>query len=218
MKWFNLRLALVLAAAASAGPASGQTTVKQYRLGLLTPSIGSLERARANILPALAIKGFNEGINLTVDARIGPTETLPALAAELLATKPDVILASGNSSIQAIRIHSRTVAIIGAMIGADPIQAGFAANLAKPGGNVTGILMLAPELDAKRLAIIHEAFPEANRVAVLATSPIREMPNWPQCKRLQIQWGSSCCPFLRSIQRRTLPPSPPQKLEAPKPL
>jgi putative ABC transport system substrate-binding protein len=95
----------------------------------------------------------------------------------LLATKPDAILANGSIAIRAVRAHSNTVPIVGSAIGADPVAAGFAASLARPGGNVTGFVMLAPELDAKRLELLHEALPTARRVAALGTSPIAAKEN-----------------------------------------
>src|SRR6202008_1694357 len=118
-----------------------------------------------------AREGFVEGRNLVLEVRIGTAAELPALAEELLATKPGAILANGSMAIRAIGASPTTVPIVGASIGEDPIAAGFAASLARPGGNITGVVMLAPELDAKRLALLHDAVPTARAVAVLGTSP-----------------------------------------------
>jgi putative ABC transport system substrate-binding protein len=132
-----LILALVILAAP--GPADGQTGDRVYRLGALMQSPGAVERLRALILPELAREGFVEGRNLVLEVRAGTVVELPALAAELLATKPDAILANGSAAIRAIRDRSTTVPIVGAAIGGDPVAAGFAASLARPGGNVTGV-------------------------------------------------------------------------------
>jgi putative ABC transport system substrate-binding protein len=157
---------------AVSGPAGGQTADRVYRLGALTRSAGTIERLRANILPVLTRQGFVEGRNLVLEVRTATDVELPALAQELLATKPDVILANGSAAISAVRAHSNAVPIVGAAIGGDPVAAGFAASLARPGGNVTGVFMLAPDLDAKRLELLHQAVPTARRVAALGTSPM----------------------------------------------
>ena len=149
------------------GPVDGQTADRVYRLGALMLSAGSVERLRAYLLPVFAHQGFVEGRNLVLEVRIGSVAELPALAGELLATKPDAILANGLMAIRAVRAHSNTVPIVGAFIDGDPVAAGFAESLARPGGNVTGVVMLAPELDAKRLEFLHQAVPTARRVAAL---------------------------------------------------
>jgi len=110
---------------------------------------GAVERLRALMLRALARQGLVEGRNLVLEVRTGAAAELPALAEELLATKPDAVLANGSVAIAAVREHSNTVPIVGAAIGGDPVAAGFAVSLARPGGNVTGSLMLAPETRCK---------------------------------------------------------------------
>src|SRR5215469_15797185 len=122
--------------------AVAQGPSKVYRLGVLSPSPGSLQRMRALMFPELARLGFTEGQNLVVEARFGPTEELPALARQIVAARPDAIIATGIA-IRAARQATSTTPIIGLSIGEDPIVAGFAASLARPGGNVTGIVMLA---------------------------------------------------------------------------
>jgi putative ABC transport system substrate-binding protein len=170
-------LIAALLALAIYGPAGGQTTDRVYRLGALTLSAGFVERMHANTLPALAREGFVEDRNLVLEIRTGTAAELPALAKELLATKPDAILANGPLAIRAVRASSTTVPIVGAAIGGDPIAAGFAKSLARPGGNVTGVVMLAPELDAKRLEFLHQAVPAMQRVAVLGTSAMQAEEN-----------------------------------------
>jgi putative tryptophan/tyrosine transport system substrate-binding protein len=166
-------LILAVVTLAIPGPADGQTADRVYRLGALMLSAGSVERVRAYLLPVLARQGFVEGRNLVLEVRIGTVGELPALAGELLAAKPDAILANGLMAIRAVRAHSNTVPIVGAFIDGDPVAAGFAASLARPGGNVTGVVMLGPELDAKRLEFLHHVVPTAGRVAVLRVSPKR---------------------------------------------
>jgi ABC transporter substrate binding protein len=104
-------------------------------------------------------------------------DKLPELARDLLATQPDAVVAVGSFAIRAVRQASSTIPIIGSFIGEDPIAAGFATSLTRPGGNVTGIEMLAPEVDAERLDLLHQAVPEAHRVAALAVTVQRQAAN-----------------------------------------
>jgi putative ABC transport system substrate-binding protein len=177
MKVLKFWAALLLVLFALSGFSLGQTAAKSYRLGILSPSSGTVERIRAYMLPALALEGFVEGRNLDIEALSGTTQELLPLAQQLLAGKPDAIVAAGSAAISAIRAYSGTVPIVGSMIGTDPILEGFAVSLAKPGGNVTGVVMLAPELDAKRLELLRETIPNAHRIATLATSEARERAN-----------------------------------------
>lgn len=165
-------LALALLCLAHAA-AFGQGPARVYRLGILSPSVGTIDRMRAAALPELARLGFVEGRNLSIEARSGSPEEFPAIASDLLAAHPDVVLAAGNAAIIALRQQSETTPIVGSFIGDDPIAAGFAKSLAHPGGNVTGIFMLASELDAKRLDLLHELVPQARHVAVLAVNARR---------------------------------------------
>jgi putative tryptophan/tyrosine transport system substrate-binding protein len=166
-----------LAVLISADPAAfAQGGDKVYRLGVLSPSAGTFERMRGTTFPELARLGFIEGRNLAVEARFGTTEQLPSLARELAATRPDVVLAVTAAAIRALRQEAGTTPIVGSFIGEDPVTAGFANSLAHPGSNVTGIVMLAPELDAKRLDLLHEVVPGARRIAALAVSRQRDEP------------------------------------------
>jgi hypothetical protein len=83
------------------------------------------------------------------------------VARDLVSAHPEVIIAVGAAAIRAIREVGVATPIVGAFIGEDPIAAGFAASLAHPSGTVTGIVMLAPELDSKRLHILHESLPDS---------------------------------------------------------
>ena len=155
MNWRSVRLLALIPIWFSIGEvALPQEPDRIYRLGVLSASPGTLQRLRAVMFPELAGLGFTEGRNLVVEARFGPMEELPALARQLAAAHPDAIIAAGNA-IDAAQQATRTSAIIGAFIGEDPIAAGFATTLSRPGGNVTGVAMLAPELDGKRLQLLH---------------------------------------------------------------
>jgi putative tryptophan/tyrosine transport system substrate-binding protein len=165
--------------AAAAWPLTvrAQQRERVWRLGVLTPGVTVLEALRAIILPELAKQGFVQGRNLVVDVKLGAVEALPQLARELAATAPDVIIAVGGGAIRAVLAATTTTPIVGAFIGEDPVAAGFAASLARPGGTVTGVVMLAPELDAKRLDVLHDAVPGASLIAALAVDANRDAPN-----------------------------------------
>jgi putative ABC transport system substrate-binding protein len=170
-------LGLVAAAlVAGAAPASAQSE-RTWRLGVLTPGSLALDAIHEVTLPELAKHGFVEGRNLVVDVAIGSIEDLPRLARELAAARPDVVIAVGGGAIRAIRDAASKTPVVGAFIGEDPVAAGFATSLARPDGVVTGVVMLAPELGAKRLDLLHEAAPHAAIIAALAVDPVRDEPN-----------------------------------------
>ncbi len=115
-------------------------------------------------------RGYVVGKNLILERRNaeGKFDRLPALAAELVRLRMDIICASGPA-IQAVRDATGTIPII-MTFGIDPVGEGFVASLARPGGQITGPTILAPELAGKRLELLKQAVPGANRVAVLASS------------------------------------------------
>jgi putative ABC transport system substrate-binding protein len=172
-----------------------QSADRVYRLGVLSPSAGSFDRMRTTTLPELARLGFIEGRNLVVEARFGTTEQLPALARELAATQPDAVLAVTPAAIRALRQEAGSTPIVASFVGEDPVAAGFAKSLAHPGSNVTGIVMLAPELDAKRLDLLHEVAPGARRIAALAVSAQRDAPNLAAMREVAGHDGLELLPF-----------------------
>ena len=179
----------------AATAAFAQTPNKVYRLGVLSPSAGSFDRMRSTTIPELARLGFIEGRNLVVETRFGNTEQLPALARELAASQPEVVLAVTAAAIRALRQEAGSTPIVASFIGEDPVAAGFAKSLAHPGSNVTGIVMLAPELDAKRLDLLHEVVPGARRIAALAVSAERDAPNLAAMREVAGRDGLEMLPF-----------------------
>ncbi len=163
----GLLLAVPLAARAQAPEA------RTWRLAVLASTTVSLEVTRASMLPELARLGFVEGRNLAVSMRHGPVAEQAALVREALRENPDVIFTTGNDITHAVQSQTRSVPVI--FFGTDPIGQGFAESLARPGGNVTGVSILAGELDGKRLDMLHQALPERRRVAalMLASAPDR---------------------------------------------
>ena len=115
--------------------------------------------------------GYVEGKNIVIEWRSGEgkLDRNLAHAAELVRLKVDVIVAAGATEIRAAREATATVPIV--MIrGGDPVGSGFVASLARPGGNITGLATLRPELSGKRLELLKEIVPKLSRVAVFASS------------------------------------------------
>jgi putative ABC transport system substrate-binding protein len=112
--------------------------------------------------------GYVEGRNLVIEDRDAgrKRELLPALAAELIALKVDVIVASGTPAVLATKRATRSLPIVFTAV-ADPVTSRLVASLAHPGGNVTGLSVLAPELVGKCVELLKQAMPAASRVAVL---------------------------------------------------
>ncbi len=115
--------------------------------------------------------GYVEGKNIVIESRYadGKLERLPALAAELVGLKVDVIVSSGPTPTRFAKKATSTIPIVMAQ-DSDPIGNGFVASLARPGGNITGLSTLAPELSGKRLELLKEIVPRLSRVAVFGTS------------------------------------------------
>jgi putative ABC transport system substrate-binding protein len=137
-----------------------------WRMGVLTPVDDGL--VRSVILPYLATRGFIEGRNLVVDLRIGKSEQLPELAQALVGDKPDVIIAISDWAVHPARAATSIIPIVAAPLGVDPVRAGVAESWAHPGGNVTGVCLIAAELEIKRFSLLREALPSVRRIAVLS--------------------------------------------------
>jgi putative ABC transport system substrate-binding protein len=141
-----------------------------YRLGELAPSAPSVQYTREVTLPELAKLGFEQGRNLIVDERVGTAGDMPRLASEILRANPDAILAIGGDAIRATMDVTSTVPIVA--FGAPPVEVG----LVRRNSNLTGVVILAAELDAKRLDLLREAVPAAKRIAalLLPNAPLRD--------------------------------------------
>jgi putative ABC transport system substrate-binding protein len=118
----------------------------------------------APLYAALRELGWNEGENLVIERRgaAGKSEAVPALAAELVRLQPDLILAEGAVAGIAAKNATTTIPIIA--ISGDPMRLGLVSSMSHPGGNITGLSLMAPELADKRLQILRELIPKATRV------------------------------------------------------
>ena len=161
-------LAFILA---SVQPVKAQQPKKVARIGYLSSTDPATESNRAEAIRlALRKLGYIEGQNIAIEYRYAEwkLDRYPELAAELVRLKVDIILVSGSPPlIQAAKNVTKTIPIVMTGGGLDPVEAGFIESLARPGGNVTGITNLTPELGGKRLELLKEAVPKLARVAVL---------------------------------------------------
>ena len=163
----NTVLAL-LALGAAPLAAEAQQAAKVARVGYLSPNLAASPHLRDAFLQGLRDLGYVEGRNVVIEYRDaeGKLEQFPALAAELVALKVDVILAEGGTL--GPRVAMRATSTIPIVFAAgDPVGSGLVTSLARPGGNVTGLSTFGAELVGKRLELLKQAVPGVDRVAVL---------------------------------------------------
>jgi putative tryptophan/tyrosine transport system substrate-binding protein len=167
-KWVGLSvIALVLVVTGAVVQA--QQTAGIPRIGILLAPSASFISARVDALrQRLRELGYVEGKNIVIEYRYaeGKLERLPDLAAELVRLKVDVIVTASNLGILAAKKASATIPIVFAAA-SDPVGTGLVSSLARPGGNITGLSSIAPDLEGKRLELLKEAFPKVARVAFL---------------------------------------------------
>jgi putative ABC transport system substrate-binding protein len=165
----NRRTFIVSAAGLLTAPlaANAQQTGKVYRVGVLSPGTPSIGIAAFE--PGLRALGWVPGQNLVIELRYarGDLGRLPALAAELVRLNVDVLLVS-SAAIPAARAATRTIPTVMSFAVDDPVEEGWVASLAHPGGNITGVTLYAPELTGKRLELLKAVLPSMRRVGVLA--------------------------------------------------
>src|SRR5262247_1517010 len=169
-------LALCAMLFALCSSAEAQQTGKVFRIGFLDPSTAS---GSAVLLEAfrqeLSKLGWIEGKNITIEYRFAEQkpERAPELAAELVRLKVDLIVTTGGPQVSALKNATATIPIV-MTNSADPVSEGLVARLAQPGGNVTGLSGLSPELITKRLEVLKDAVPKLNRVGLLRPAAASE--------------------------------------------
>ena len=181
--------ALLFALCASAG---AQQPKKIPLIGLLSPfSASDAASWHRAFVQGLRDLGWIEGKNITVEYRYaeGRSDRLPDLAADLVRLKVDVILASVNTDALVAQKATKTIPIVMASAG-DPVSTGLVESLARPGGNITGLSQMAPEMAGKRLELLREIVPRLSRVAVLWNpSGTTSTLNWKEIQRPARQLG-----------------------------
>jgi putative ABC transport system substrate-binding protein len=148
--------------------AEAQQAAKVARVGYLAANLTASPHLREAFLQGLRDLGYVEGRNVVIEYRDaeGKYERFPALAAELVALKVDVIVVTSTPAAVAVKQATRTIPIVFTWA-ADPVGSGLVTSLARPGGNVTGSSQLALDLVGKRLELLKQVVPGASRVAAL---------------------------------------------------
>ena len=171
-KFFDLALGAMLLAVCFAAQAQQPTRIPH--IGILTTFSPSVVSARIEgFRQGLRELGYVEGKNIVIEWRSagGNNDRLPVLAAELVGLKVDVIVSPGPTATRAFKEATSTIPIVMAQ-DTDPVGSGFVASLARPGGNITGLATLAPEMGGKQLELLKEIVPKLSRVAVIGNSTI----------------------------------------------
>jgi putative ABC transport system substrate-binding protein len=142
----------------------------QKTVVVLTPAAGANAADRV-FAEALRIHGWVQDKNLRIDTRHwgGNVETLERFVAEIVARKPDVVAAWGPQGAHALKRATADIPIVFLTSFTDAVEVGLVSNVARPGGNITGVSVFSTEMDAKRLQLLKEAVPNARRVALLGT-------------------------------------------------
>ena len=164
------RDAVLALLALGAAPLStqAQQAAKVARVGYLTPSLAANPPLRDAFREGLRDLGYVEGRNVVFEYRDAEEklDRLPALAAELVALKVDVILAEGGTLGPRVAMQAtKTIPVV--FVAGDPVGSGLVASLARPGGNVTGLSSIGPELIGKRMEMLKQTLPRVERIAVL---------------------------------------------------
>jgi len=135
--------------------------------------------------------GYVEGQNLAIEQGFasGQLDRLPALARDLVERRVDILFALSPIAVQAAKDATKTVPIVMLLIYSDPVELGFVASFARPGGNITGVVLAAePTMAGKRLELLKEAVPGPTRIALLVTTETYS--------RTQVQWAEKVAPSL----------------------
>jgi putative tryptophan/tyrosine transport system substrate-binding protein len=170
----NLKFTVMVSAMLSAlcFSAEAQQPTKVSRIGFLSAPSPSAVSARAEAFrQGLRELGYVEGKDIAIEYRYaeGKLDRLPALAAELVRLMVGVIVTGTSAGTRAAKEATATIPIVTAQDG-DPVGNGFVASLARPGGNITGLSSLAPEISGKRLELLKEIGPKFSRVAIFGNS------------------------------------------------
>jgi putative ABC transport system substrate-binding protein len=181
--WAPVRYLIVIVALVIVFPAlavDAQPAGKVFQIGYVGNATPTLEAALVDGLrQGLRERGYEEGKNVVLHYRWaeGRIEPMDALVADLLRLKVDVMVTSGTPAALAAKRGTTTVPIVMAAVG-DAVGSGLVSSLPKPGGNITGLSTLYPELEAKRLEILREMLPKARRFSVLMNpaNPFTKLP------------------------------------------
>jgi putative ABC transport system substrate-binding protein len=191
----------LLGGAAAAWPlaARAQQTAKTYRIALVHPSVSITDMSESGGYPPYAAffkelhrLGYIEGVNLDVTRYSGEgrEERFPELCQEVVRTKPDVIVTTSARLALCFKAATATVPIVASM--ADPVPYGIVTNIARPGGNITGVASEAgPEIWGKRVQILREVVPTATKVGFLGSRQVWSLASTDALRQASQQVGIS---------------------------
>src|SRR5215472_15351760 len=180
--------------------ARAQQPAKVPRVGILSPAASETIRTLTAFRERIRELGYVEGQTIALDFRLskGGTDSLPALAAELVRIPVNVIVTESTSGTLAAFAATRTIPIVMGTTGGDPVALGLAKSLSRPGGNVTGTQFLVG-LSEKRLQLLKQAFPGAQRVTVLANpKEAISVSEMPKAEMAAARVGVRLLPFAAS--------------------
>jgi putative tryptophan/tyrosine transport system substrate-binding protein len=191
----------VVAGSASFWPlaARAEDAGRTYRIGFLLPSPRNSPAVVA-MFDQLRLNGFVEGQNLIViPGGFGvPNDQIAGVVASLVAASPDVIVAGPELPLRALSLATRTIPLVG--MSEDMVADGLVASFARPGGNITGISLLSPELDGKRQEILIEAVPGVRKIAVLVDSNVAKPVHLQQLQQAAENRGVEA--LIRGVAKR----------------
>jgi len=198
-----------VATAANAVPPPGMHRIAYVNVGPAAPNAGNVAAFREE----LGKLGYVEGTNLIIDSRFGDghVERLPAMIQELLALKPELVFsAGGQPTILAVKAATSTVPVV--FITGDPVVEGVVPSLSRPGGNLTGLALLAQDLEGKRLEQLREMLPGAKRIALIwnpaspaSGKPRQEAQDAALRLGLTVQWVEARDPAELQAALATIP-------------
>jgi putative ABC transport system substrate-binding protein len=177
--------------------ARAQEPGRTYRIGFLTPA----HRESYDVFfYEMRLNGFTEGQNLVVVvAAFGiQNDQIPNAVASLVAASPDVIVGGPELPLRALQQATRTIPVVG--MTEDMVGDGLVASLARPGGNITGVSLLSPELDGKREEILIEAVPGVHKIAVFADSNVARPDHLKELE--DAARGRGIEPLVRGVAKR----------------
>jgi putative ABC transport system substrate-binding protein len=191
--------------------ARAQQPVKPPRVGILSPAASETAGTLTAFREGIRDLGYVEGQTIALDFRLskGVMDALPALAAELVRIPVNVIVTDSTSGTLAAFEATRTIPIVMGATGGDPVALGLAKSLSRPGGNVTGTHFLSG-LSEKRLQLLKQAFPGAERVAVLANpKDVFSVSEMPKAEMAAARMGMRLLPLAASTpaELRALAPA-----------
>ncbi len=207
-KWIRI-VAIAVTFALCGVVAEAQQPTNIPRIGYLATSSLSANAARIEAFRrGLLDLGYVEEKNIVIEYRYadGKIDRLPALAVELVRLKVDIIVSGGPTATRPAKVATNTIPIVMAFDD-HPVGNGFVASLARPGGNITGLSTLAPEISGKQLELLKEIIPKLSRVAVfgISTRPPRSaygigasqaVRRWARCERTR--WSARAARAGRS--------------------